>query len=111
MFLLLNLFLARLGIVLEDVDPTRREDHDKCRQLVADSFDYALARVKPHYVIDFIAQLPLTYISLLIAVRKILDRGQDSASFEGVFENYRQFAKVPRARHPLDPQQYHVVAR
>ncbi len=94
MYTMLNLMLARLSLTLRDVSPGSKEDEEKCRRLIAESVDYAQSKVKPHYIIDFIEELPQIYITVLIATRKILERGEEYATFEAIYEAYRQYQKV-----------------
>ncbi len=97
MYMMMNLFLARLRINIKKVDDETSIKEGTVSAMVKDGVEFARAKVNPHSIVDFIAKLPQIYVIIMIMAKKILQSGVEYATFERIYEVYKNFHKVSRA--------------
>jgi len=90
LYLMTNLVLGRLRTNIKNIDPEDTQDPDVA-DLVKDCVKFAKSKISPPNPVDFVSQLPGTYIILLIVAKKILQSGVEYATFERMFENYKEY--------------------
>jgi len=66
---------------------------DSMGRLMGECLVFAQSKIKPPNPAEFIAQLPTTYIVLLMLAKKILKSGVEYATFESIYDNYKQYHK------------------
>eukprot|EP00831_Metopus_contortus_P025450 TRINITY_DN21932_c0_g1_i2.p1 TRINITY_DN21932_c0_g1~~TRINITY_DN21932_c0_g1_i2.p1 ORF type:complete len:153 (-),score=23.27 TRINITY_DN21932_c0_g1_i2:163-621(-) len=55
--------------------------------------NYAKEKTIPHSIMQFVDDLPQIYLTVLIAVKKILQSGMEYANFERIYELYKDLFK------------------
>ena len=87
-----QLLLARLRVHLSahDADSLKEETVGK---IVQDCAEFARNKINPPSIIDFVSQLPQAYMMVLVVAKKILQSGVEYATFERIFEVYKDFHK------------------
>ena len=87
-----NLILGRVRNSAKAIDPGSPSEPDVA-EMVKDCVKFARSKISPPNPVDFLTQLPSTYIVLLIVTKKILQSGVEYTTFERIYDNYKDYHK------------------
>ena len=92
---MINLTLAKLRMeMIMMAQGTGSIKEADIMNLVKDAVVFARTKINPRSIIEFICKMPQMYIVILIVVKKILESGSEYATFERIFETYKNYRKV-----------------
>ena len=91
---MLNLVLARLRIEIQSFTKGGNILAEDVKNMVKSCFDFALTKISPHCIENFIGKLPQTYIVVLIMAKKLFQSGAEYTTFERIYNTYKDYTKV-----------------